>query len=280
MISKHLPISRSELRQIENLLKLFDCNQREASIYVQALMMGPSTIQDVANALGQNRVTVHNAVGQIIRKGFLYETRKGKKRLLVAEEPVVLHRILQKRENELKVLKDNAYELSSLLASLQGVSPGVPTVKFYEGSDGFRNMLEDTLSTRDEVLVITYVDLFARSLSADYLEDYFKRRAEKGIHTRLIYPVSNFGARIAKKSSVYKIQVRILEEVPEWRAGAFSWDDSLGIQSLTEGRLTCTIIQNKDIAHFWRQVIFPLLWNAAKPITAFGTKRHHSAPND
>lgn len=100
-----------------------------------------------------------------------------------------------------------------------------------------------------------------------YLENYFVRRAQKGIHTRLIYPVSDFGSHVARKSLEYKIQVRVLDDVPAWRAGVFSWDDYLGIQSLTEGRLTCTILRNKDIAEFWRSIIFPALWARAKRIS-------------
>lgn len=268
MRAKTAVLSRSEYRQVEHLLQLFGCNQREASIYLQALILGPTTIQELSKSLNHNRITVHSAAEQLIIKGFCYETRKGKRRLLVAEDPTVLHRLLQKQENELKILKENVEHFSSLLSSLQTLSIGVPVVKFYEGKEGFRNMLEETLSSQNEVLVCTYVDLFAHSISAAYLEDYFRRRAAKDIYTRLIYPPSKFGQAVVRKSAVYKIQIRILQGAPEWKAGVFSWNDSLGIQSLTEGRLTCTIIQNKDIAHFWREIVYPMLWKSAVALKA------------
>lgn len=266
MTPKTPVLSRSDVRQIEHLLQLFGCNQREASIYLQALILGPTTVQALSKSLKQNRITVHSATEQLIEKGFCYETRKGKRRLLVAEDPNVLHRLLQKKENELTVLKENVNHFSTLISSLQTLSLGVPVVKFYEGKDGFRNMLEETLTATSEVLVFTDVDLFARAISAEYLENYFVRRAAKNIHTRLIYPPSKFGDSIVKRSAQYKIQIRVLKSISPWRAGIFSWNNSLGIQSLTEGKLTCTIMENKDIAYFWREVIFPMMWNNTIPL--------------
>lgn len=85
------------------------------------------------------------------------------------------------------------------------------------------------------------------------------------MHTLLIYPSSQFGVRVRKRSKGYKLEIGVHPPELEWKAGVFSWNDSIGIQSLTEGRLTCTIIENKDIAHFWRTIVFPILWRFARP---------------
>jgi len=248
-------------------LALFGCNSRESTIYLKLLEVGPTSIQELSRALKQNRVTVHSAVEQLISKGFIYESRRGKRRVIGAEEPLVLSNLIAKKENDLSILKSNIGDLIRLLSSIRRPESSAPTIKFYEGKEGFKKMLEETLEARDGVLVITYVDLFAHWLTPTYLENYFKRRSDRGIHTKLIYPPSTFGDRVKKKSREYKIEIRTLPPELEWRAGVFSWNDSIGIQSLTENRLTCTIIENRDIAHFWRSVVYPLMWRAAKPFT-------------
>lgn len=259
-------IPKSDLYRITALLKNLECNPRETEIYVKSLTIGSSTVQDLANQLGQNRVTVHSAIQQLIQKGLLYETRRGKKRLIAAEEPEVLYKILQRKENELKTLKLNLDYAVRLLENVQNQDRSKPTVKFYEDTDGFKKMLEETLSAKEEVLVFTYVDLFSKLIDPDYLENYFERRAAKGIHTRLIFPPCAFAERVNKKSKEYKIQIRLLPSEWKWKAGIFSWNNVTAIQSFTEGKITCTFIENADISFFYRKMIFELCWQAARPI--------------
>ncbi len=66
-----------------------------------------------------------------------------------------------------------------------------------------------------------------------------------------------------KKSDEYRIRVRLMPEELSWQAGIFSWNNSIAIQSFTEGKLTCTILENADIADFYRRVLFELAWQQA-----------------
>ncbi len=247
-------------------LKHFNCNENEAGLYMHCLSSGPETIQKLAKEIGRNRTTVYSEVEQLLKKGLLYETRKAKKRYIGAENPNVFYSLLQQQENKVTTLKNNIGYAVDLLNSIKPSEGGVPTVKLYEGIDGFKKMLEETLSAKDEVLVFTYVKLFSELLDPEYLEGYFKRRSAKGIHTRLIFPPCDFANRVNSKSSEYKIHVRLVPDDMEWKAGIFSWNDCIAIQSFTEGKLTCTVIENKDIAHFYRKIIFELIWKQTKEI--------------
>jgi len=51
----------------------------------------------------------------------------------------------------------------------------------------------------------------------------------------------------------------------QWQSGIFSWNDSIAIMSYTKQKITCTIIENRDIAHFYRTIIFELCWREASP---------------
>ncbi len=259
-------ITGTDIVRITSLLKQFGCNQREIEIYVHSLKIGPSTVQEIAQQIKCNRVTAHSAIDQLIKKGLFYETRKGKRRLVVADNPESLHHLLQKKENELKLIKTNLDYVSQLLSRVQSPDANRPTVKFYEGVDGFKKMLEETLDAKSGILVFTYVDLFSKLVGADYLENYFKRRAVKNIYTKIIFPPCSFANRVNEKSKEYKIEVRLLPQGLEWKAGIFSWNNWIALKSFTEGKITCTLIENADIAFFYRNVLFPLCWEQAKPI--------------
>lgn len=259
-------INSTEKQRIEAALQQFGLNSRDAEIYLHSLQVGPASVQRLAHDLGQNRVTVHSAVEKLIELGFLFESRRGKRRLVVAESPDMLHRLVQKRKSELDMLADSAKQISKLLSSVRKTGQSVPTVKFYEGVEGLKKMLEETLSAEGEVLVFTYVDIFSQLLSPHYLESYYIRRAKKGIRARLIFPLGDFGRRVHKRAEEFKMKIRFLSPDIQWRSGIFCWNDIVAIQSFTEGRVTCTIIENEDIAFFFRKVIYELCWEQALPL--------------
>lgn len=260
-------LSRVEERFIKEQLVLYGCTDREVEIYLHALQAGPSSVQDVAQILGYNRITIHSACAQLIKKGFLFETRKGKRRLLIAEEPEALFRLLKVKENELEVAKANLGYVVGLLSREHTPLSSTPTVQFHQGKDGFKRMLEMSLSAKKEFLGLINVDLFANHLTPAYLEDFFERRANLGIHSRLIWPqCGEFAKQILPKAIKYKTQIRVLPFSKEWRSGFISWNNSVSIKSFSAGQITCTIVENDDIASFYQDVIFESLWSNAKPL--------------
>ncbi|MEK7563549.1 MAG: helix-turn-helix domain-containing protein [Patescibacteria group bacterium] len=256
-------LAATDRRRVKEQLKFFGCNDRETEIYLQCLQAGVASVQDIAKGLKQNRVTVHSAVEQMIEKGLLFESRRGKRRLIVAEEPVSLLRLYQRKENELHSMRGNLEHIVSLLGPLQATDQSIPTVKCYEGEEGFKRMLEETLAARGEVLVFSYVDLFSKLVGVEYLKNYLKRRAQRGIHTRLIFPKCPFADFVIKTGKENRNTVRLLPPNAHWQSGIFSWNDSLALMSYTQQKLTTTIIENRDIAHFYRTIIFELCWKEA-----------------
>lgn len=258
-------LKKSEVKRIIEELEGLDCSEREALIYIQSLQSGPATIQELSNRLGHNRVTVHSAVEQLIKKGIVFETRKGKKRLIVAEDPNVFARLLGKKETELKFLRQNIAEITSLLGQIKPPDSHTPSVEFYEDVDGFKRMLERTLEAKTEFLAIINAGLFSDLVGHPYLLDYFSRRSKHKIYSRLVFPDVEWARVITRRAKEFKVQVRILHDY-NWPSGIFSWDNCLSIKSLTHNRLTCTILENPDIASFSRSVLFEIVWAQAKPV--------------
>ena len=255
-------ITQAENQNIARELSSLGCGPRESAVYIFSLQSGPATVQQIARQIGCNRVTAHDAVEKLIEKGILFETRKGKRRLLVAEPPSVFQQLLQRKRSELDLVEERIGKIITKLEALQATDDSVPAVKFYEEVSGFKKMLEETLSAQGEVLVFTNVELFSQLLDPDYLENYFLRRARRGIHTRLIFPQCAFAERVIKRAIPYKIDVRLVPAKYQWQSGVFAWNDCLALKSFTKGKVTCTIVQNEDIAFFYRNVVFDLLWDS------------------
>jgi sugar-specific transcriptional regulator TrmB len=254
--------STKELR-VHAFLGQFDCSKDDTELYITALKLGPSTIQELAKSIGKHRVTIYSATEKLIQKGLMYETKRGKKRLIVGESPEKLSELIAQRQQELDLLKVHFDHTLKILAPLESHKENRPSVRFYEGKEGVRKMLEETLAARGEVLVFSYVEHLAEIVDADYLEKYFVRRAKKNIKTRLIFPDCPFSRRVQKKSKEYNIHIRQLPQHYEWKSGIFAWNQQIALLSYVDKKPTCTIIENADIHYFYRHIIFELCWRQA-----------------
>ena len=255
----------SEKSRILSELQALGHTEREALTYITALQSGPSTVQELSHRLGENRVTIHSAVEQLIKEGILYETRRGRKRLVVAHDPTIFDQIITTKEKELELQRESMKPITKLLQSIQATDRHTPSVEFYEDVDGFKRMLERTLEARGEFLAIVNAGLFSDLVGHSYLLDYFSRRSKKKIFSRLVFPDVEWAKVITRRAKEFKVQVRILPE-HVWPSGIFSWNNCLSIKSLTQNRLTCTIIENPDIATFFRSVLFEIVWQQARPV--------------
>jgi sugar-specific transcriptional regulator TrmB len=253
--------SSAEIRFITEQLESHRCTRREVEIYIESLKSGPSSVQSLARKISNNRVTVHSAVEQLISKGLMFESLKGKRRLVAAEDPEVLFHLLQIKENELENSKANLGYVVGLLQRIQKPTESAPNVRFYEGIDGFKKTLEMSLSARGEFISVIDIEFFSRHLSPEYLKNYFSRRSKLGIKSRLLWPHhSNFARKIMEDVSKYNIKVRVLPSNEDWRSGFLSWNNVVSLLSFSSGNITCTIIENEDIAFFYRNIIFQKLW--------------------
>lgn len=258
-------ITVAEKHRIETLLERLGCSARETEIYLQCLTMDPSSIVEIARRTGMNRLTVHSAVEQLIQKGLLFETRRGKRRLIAAESPDVLFRLITRKKEELEKIEGNVEYAVKLLTSLIPESQGKPSVRFYEGVEGYKKMLEETLKAKNDVLIFSFVPLLAGLVGPDNLENFFRKRAKKHIASRMIFPPCPFADRLEKKQSEYGVEIRYLPPGTEWQSGIFCWNENVALLSYTQNRLHCTIIENKDIADFYRKIIFEMCWKQATP---------------
>jgi sugar-specific transcriptional regulator TrmB len=258
-------LTKSEQKFIQTQLTNLGCKDLEISVYLCSLESGASSIQALASALSQNRVTVHSSANRLIEKGLLFESFHGKKRLLIAENPGTLRNLIKIKEQELEQSKGNLDYAINLLQKLQASTSTKTKVEHYEGTLGLKKMIELSLSAKGEFLGIVDVERFAGALGSDYLENFFKKRSEKGIKSRLIWPEKgDFYKRTLPKAKDYKVQIKLLAFKNDWRSALFSWNNNIAMCSFSPKTISCTIIQADDISYFFREVLFEVIWNTAR----------------
>ena len=84
--------------KLENL----GLNQKEARVYLAALELGETTIQEVARRADLKRASLYPIVNNLISQKLIYQIVRGKKNKLVAADPKELEQSIEKRGEILK----------------------------------------------------------------------------------------------------------------------------------------------------------------------------------
>jgi sugar-specific transcriptional regulator TrmB len=134
--------------KISEYLKKLGLTEIETKLYLGLLTHGPSTIKDLAEYTGLNRVTTHFQVNNLISKGLANEQKRAARRQIVAESPEKLTYLIDQQEKNVSKLKEGFPDF------LKTVSRGLPhststdqevEVKFYKGQQGVQLIYDDVL---------------------------------------------------------------------------------------------------------------------------------------
>ena len=82
-------------QEIKDVLIDFGLSEHEAAVYLSALSLGQSTVNQIAKHSGVKRTTVYPVIESLKRKGIMNVEVKGFKKLFVAESPDKLERIIE-----------------------------------------------------------------------------------------------------------------------------------------------------------------------------------------
>jgi sugar-specific transcriptional regulator TrmB len=169
---------------IERVLIALDFQETEVKFYVAALELGQSPISDIARKAGISRTNGYAVFARLLEQGLVVEVGGAPKKtmLIAAEEP---QRLLELFEARLQKINEALPELKSLYNR----SRTKPRVRFYQGLDGIKQILNDMLAVLDQHLlgILSMRDLYEVA-GREWMEDLVRRRIAVGAFLRVIRP--------------------------------------------------------------------------------------------
>lgn len=183
---------------IEETLKSIGLSKNEIRIYLALLELGPSPMGQICGKTKIHRRNVYDSIEMLKDKGFISSTIINNKNIFEAVNP---HRIMD-------ILDEKKMDFKKLISLFPKQSKSL-IVKVYTGQNGRKIIFEDKLKYEGVQYVIGAHEPSKRS--ANFIENYHKRRISKKIPLKMLFISSDFEA--AKKFSKYKfVQVKILPE--------------------------------------------------------------------
>ena len=249
---------------ISKTLTALGLSEKEAAVYLAILEMGRGTVTEISRKANINRTSGYDILDSLSAQGLVRVSGKEPKQEYVAESPDNLVAHIEKRLRDTKAQLEAAKKFAPKLKSLHRIEDR-PQVKFYEGSDGLRQVYEDTLTSHEEIRAYATVDDMHKGLP-NYFPEYYKRRAGKGISIRAIVPQTEAGMERAGSDLEEKREIAFVPaekyyfspeiNVYDNKIMIASWREKLGI-----------IIESAEIADAMKK-IYELAWAEAKRLDA------------
>ncbi len=164
-------------------LKQFGLTGKKADVYLATLELGSASVIDIAQKAAIKRTTCYDVLLDLSNDGLVSQTKTGKKRHFVGEDP---DKILRSLKNKERLFSEILPELQSIHNS----KAQKPKIRYYEGKAGLKDVYEDTLIGGSEILIFGSYDV-VNALGADWAEDYLKKRVAKKISAKAILPGSD-----------------------------------------------------------------------------------------
>ncbi len=144
---------------LEQELKNLGLVEKEAVVYLAALELGSSTIQEIAGKSQISRSTTYEVIESLVKKGLMSSLTKGKKKYFSAEDPERLLSFIDAKEKEFEKRKKELKAVLPELKEVSSLSRQRPRIKFYEGKQGIRRIQEDILRTKNLRTIEEFVPL-------------------------------------------------------------------------------------------------------------------------
>lgn len=239
--------------EIKQILEQLGLEGKKADVYLAALELGSSSVIEISKKAGIKRTTCYDILMDLEKEGLISETSKGKKRLFVGEDPEKIQRNLKNKERLFS-------EILPQLQSIHNVRGAKPKIRFYEGKEGLREVYEDTLKYKTEILGFASDDIM-KVLGMDWAMEYLAKRKKNGIWAKGIVP----GTEMLKENFISKDleQLRITKVI-DHKKYPFSIEINIyGHQkvALMSAKEEIGLIIEGEEIHKTMKLIFQLVWD-------------------
>lgn len=179
--------------------------ENEARVYLAVLELGQTSISRIAKKAGVKRTTTYLAIESLKIQGLVHTLKKKHKTVFYAEDP----RLLQEKIGERKKALDR---VMPELLSLANAIDKKPSIQFFEGKEGIKELFKDILKYPHQEVLEWYSEAYVYDFEEEFFSRYFtpKRVANK-IWVRAILPDNEVIQKLATQNKMQLRRTKLLD---------------------------------------------------------------------
>ncbi len=163
----------------QELLENLGLSKTESQIYLAAIELGESLHKQLAEKAKIKRPTLYENLPRLFEKGLISKTVKGKRILLVAEDP---QKFYESKKNQLATFQSQI----PLLQALMLTAKSKPKISIYEGIEGIKKIYQDHIEQAKPILEIVGIEKIHPEIAKYIKKDYVWTRVRKKLSLKML----------------------------------------------------------------------------------------------
>ena len=238
----------------------------EATIYNVLLEGGFMPARTVALRANLGRPLTYKILDDLIIKNVVEKKETGGKISLFAPvHPRELEGLLEKKKNEIENTKKLLDESIGQMVSKYNLFIGKPNVQFFEGKEGVKKVLEDTLMVQEGTEIYSYADIEAITKYIPEINKNYSDKREKLKINKKAFLLDTTESR--KLIPNYHTQVTetkfIKPDILEFETVMQIYENKVSYITLKESSMIGVIIEDSSI-YKMHKAIFEYFWKTTE----------------
>jgi len=256
---------------LEDLLKNIGLSNKEAKMYLTCLKHGSQPTSSLGRQAGFNRGTAYAILHALFQKGLVSKVTRQKIQYFSAVQPAQL---LEYVDHQTDDLKRNRNSLESALSQFEALVHPLstkPTFEFFDGQEGARLALEQTLQSKNQTLrSFMSISDMVEFIGYEHFEDYTNRRINNDYKLKVLRTREHDKEAFQKHPQTYhwvtsdqeNRELRYVDEDLAFPMTMYIFDEKVLVISSKEENFAL-LITSKEYSNMQKK-LFDLLWKTAK----------------
>lgn len=155
-------------------LQQFGLSGKQADVYLAVLELGSSTVAKIAEKAGIPRPTCYDVLTSLIKEGVVSIFLQKRTRHFSAEDPKKIAALAKERAMDIE-------DVLPQLNAIYGLAKSRPTVRFYQGQEGMKQVFKEMLTDKKDILAFNSADSLFKCLG-----DYWPKFIQQRIKSRIV----------------------------------------------------------------------------------------------
>lgn len=236
----------------------------QAEIYEILLKNGPLKAGKIALKSPLKRGLVYKILDELVNLGLVIKNEPtGKVAVFEPAHPLKVKELAETKEQKLKTAQLALDGILGQLTSDYNLALNKPGIQFYEGEEGIKKVLNDSLTSKSEIY--SYADIEAINKYIPELnKEYVKKRERLKIKKRGIVLDTPFNRQFLSDYHKNITQTKLIRlDQPPFHTVMQIYDNKISYLTLDERKKTGVIIADPHIYQM-HKYLFEYLWDIAR----------------
>lgn len=246
----------------EKILIEAGLSEEQSAIYSALLDKGPLKAGSISSWTGLKRGLVYKVLDQLENMGLISQKGgEGTVAVFSPNHPSRLTEIMEQKEKSFSLAKETVSFSLGALSSKFNLLSGKPNVQFFEGKEGIKKVLEDTLLVPSGTEIYTYADIEAiTKYIPEINKEYSDKREKLKIKKRGLVLDTEKAHQIIKDYHTDVTETKFIKSnIGEFETVIQIYENKISYITLKNDSMIGVIIEDSSIYKI-HKAIFETLW--------------------